>query len=790
MVEPRPRARHDLEAVSAVSAAGASEHLLFDPERGEGFALGALEWAIWRLCDGSRSVERIREEVASELGRPLAVEDLVSFLHQLERQGLLVASGPAGSDAGRELPVRRGTIGRVLSLPLRLVLRLLLVVPGDLVARFLEHLRSFAQPRRWVIARPDRALYWLYRRLRWVFSGGFVALAMVVIVTGSVVAVLRWEAFWGSNWMIWQAENLLRLALVGVLCVHVPHQLAHGLVCIHFHGRVRECGIRLILNVLPSFYCDVADARWITDKGRRLWVIVAGLFYQLLAFAVGIIGWTLTRPLQSANAFWATVAATAFWGLVLNANPVIKRDMYYLITGWLETPQLRERSRELLKAWVRWRVPPEALSGRRRLGFAGYALASNLVGVVAVTLAGLFWVRLAGAYHEKAGMGLLAVSAIFLQSRIASAVAVSRRSLGVHVHTALKAVLWIVAAAALIVVLLLPYPYEASGEVTLLPGQRFEIRSEVEGRVAAVLVEEGEWVEEGQQVVRLVDRVYDRNLNAAQAQLEGARARLRLLLAGSTVEEVLKARKQVETAQAKYEWSRARAERHKGLYEKGVISSQELENAIQVNAIDLKELEEKQAQLAIVRRSAREEAVSGLEAEIRSLEVVVGGYRRDVEETILVSPISGRVVTPRVKELAGSYVKPGQTELVIEVEDTRVIRAEVHVQQEDIAGVELGCPVRVVVWAYPDLTFQGEVVAIAPVATETSDAALGEAHLTVGGSQDLAVRVTTEIPNPDGALKSEMSGYGKIATGHRQVWDVLLRPLIRWFQVEVWSWIP
>mgnify|MGYP001107038765 CR=1 FL=1 len=122
--------------------------------------------------------------------------------------------------------------------------------------------------------------------------------------------------------------------------------------------------------------------------------------------------------------------------------------------------------------------------------------------------------------------------------------------------------------------------------------------------------------------------------------------------------------------------------------------------------------------------------------------------------------------------------------------DTRVIRAEVHVQQEDIAGVELGSPVRVVVWAYPDLTFHGEVVAIAPVANETSDAALGEAHLTIGGSQDLAVRVTTEIPNPDGALKSEMSGYGKIATGHRPVWDVLLRPIIRWFQVEVWSWIP
>ncbi len=50
--------------------------------------------------------------------------------------------------------------------------------------------------------------------------------------------------------------------------------------------------------------------------------------------------------------------------------------------------------------------------------------------------------------------------------------------------------------------------------------------------------------------------------------------------------------------------------------------------------------------------------------------------------------------------------------------------------------------------------------------------------------------MTTEIPNQEDLLKSEMTGYAKIAIEDRLVWDVLLRPIYRWFKVEFWSWIP
>ena len=67
---------------------------------------------------------------------------------------------------------------------------------------------------------------------------------------------------------------------------------------------------------------------------------------------------------------------------------------------------------------------------------------------------------------------------------------------------------------------------------------------------------------------------------------------------------------------------------------------------------------------------------------------------------------------------------------------------------------------------------------------------IGGPGLTVADTTSKTVRIITEIPNHKGQLKSEMTGYAKVETGYRPVWDVLLRPIIRWFKVEVWSWIP
>ncbi|OLE67765.1 MAG: hypothetical protein AUG09_00835 [Acidobacteria bacterium 13_1_20CM_2_68_7] len=358
----------------------------------------------------------------------------------------------------------------------------------------------------------------------------------------------------------------------------------------------------------------------------------------------------------------------------------------------------------------------------------------------------------------------------------------------------LRAGLAIAATAAMFI----PYPYHTGGSFRFLPASRVEVRSEVEGLVDKVLVHEGEWVKAGQPIARLSGRTQERNLKSSQAKLEEARAQLQLLKAGPKPEEIERARADVSTAETSLAWSGPRAERYAELHRQNLVSDQEYENAVRQRDIDTSMLEEAKANLRLVQSGARREQIQALEAEIRSLQALADNSRMDVESATLRSPIAGWVVTPRVEELAGTYLKPGQRDLVVQIEDARTIRAEVEVPEEEVMSVSLGAGVEVAPWAFHDVSFKGTVVSIAPVAATNSAAASttvqgpsqAASQVAVSASTDRVVRVITEIPNPDGVLKTDMTGYAKIATGDRPVWDVLFRPIIRWLKVRVWYWIP
>ena len=52
------------------------------------------------------------------------------------------------------------------------------------------------------------------------------------------------------------------------------------------------------------------------------------------------------------------------------------------------------------------------------------------------------------------------------------------------------------------------------------------------------------------------------------------------------------------------------------------------------------------------------------------------------------------------------------------------------------------------------------------------------------------VKVIATIDNPNGELKTGMTGYAKIGGTTMPVWKAFSLALRRFFNVQVWSWIP
>ncbi|MBO0798050.1 MAG: hypothetical protein J2P31_04435, partial [Blastocatellia bacterium] len=120
-------------------------------------------------------------------------------------------------------------------------------------------------------------------------------------------------------------------------------EFAHGLTCKQFGGEVHELGF-LLIYFQPAFYCNVSDAWLFPEKSKRLWVGFAGPFFELFIWAIATFLWRLTNADTLINFISLIVMASSGVKTLLNFNPLIKLDGYYMLSDYLEMPNLRRRA--------------------------------------------------------------------------------------------------------------------------------------------------------------------------------------------------------------------------------------------------------------------------------------------------------------------------------------------------------------------------------------------------------------------------------------------------------------
>src|SRR5207247_10940684 len=144
----------------------------------------------------------------------------------------------------------------------------------------------------------------------------------------------------------------LVLAYATMLLVIVAHEFAHGLTCKFYGGSVREIGF-LLLFFQPAFYCNVSDAWLFPEKYKRLWVTFAGAYFEIFLWAMATLVWRVTDTHTIVNYLALVVMATSAIKTLFNLNPLIKLDGYYLLSDWLEVPNLRAKAFRYVRARLR-----------------------------------------------------------------------------------------------------------------------------------------------------------------------------------------------------------------------------------------------------------------------------------------------------------------------------------------------------------------------------------------------------------------------------------------------------
>ncbi len=719
-----------------------------DPASGRFFRFREIEAFIIGRLDGATELENIRAGVREQLGAPLESTALEEFVGRLRRLGLVEGADAPGPESSRGPRRLRGT-------PLYL------------------RLRAFD---------PDRLFGRMLKRCRLFFTPGFLVLSGSVILAAAGLTASHWSEIGRDVHRLYNLPSLA-LAYATMLVVITAHEFAHGLTCKHFGGEVREVGFFLIF-LQPAFYCNVSDAWLFPERSRRLWVTFAGAYFELFLWALATVAWWLTDPSEFVNLLALVVMVTSGIKTLFNLNPLIKLDGYYLLSDYLEVPNLRSRAFGYLADRVRrlWGSATrriQSASAREQRIYLVYGALAWVYSLWLLSAVLIFLGRRLTDRYQAWGLGLFValLGVMFERPLKAGAGQVLGRIAPARtLRPATRRLMRLAALAAVAAALGLGrMELRISGPFVVRPLRNADVRAEVAGIIEAVHADEGQQVGKGQVLATLSGRDYQADERMTRAELDEKRARLALLQAGARPEEIELARTQLAKAEERLQYAAQNLERVKTLLAGELIPRKEFEDARELAALRARERDEARDQLALVMAGSRKQEIEATEAEIGRL-IARRRYLEDQLRLLSVaSPSDGIIATPKLEEKVGQAVKPG--DLIAKVYEMRTVEVEIAVPEQEIAEVAVGRKVVLKARAYPERSFEGTVAAIAPAASEPEDSRL-----------ERTVRVTTRLDNPALLLKPDMTGHAKIDCGERRLIDLAARRLVRFFKVEFWSW--
>jgi putative peptide zinc metalloprotease protein len=546
------------------------------------FRFSPANWALMQLFDGQRSYEKIAELYSGQAGREYSTEEIheladaleaLKFWYKTPQEKNIQLMQKTAEERRKLVKSKKNKFGDLAEITFPAV-------------------------------NPDKFVTWLYNHTSFVYRWWFTLATVIVFSTTAAISIAHWDEigrdtlqFFTFTNKSWYDVFIFYILALFTMCWH---ELAHAHACKHYGGRVPAMGF-LLIYLTPAFYTDTSEGFVVGNRYQRFIIAMAGAFSELYLCAVATPIWWGTPPGSSVhNAAYLMMLMSGIVGLVLNWNPLMKLDGYYMLGEALGIADLKENSTAYVSAWFKrhiWRLPVEVpyVPRRRRFGFAVYALLSGAYSYTVLYILARFVGNVFRNFNpEWSFIPEIATACLIFRSRIRTLVNFMKfvyldKKDRIHAWFGSRQGLGV--AALTLVFLLLPIWRESADARFVLEAVKTAIvRNPVPGTITEILAKEGMSVVPGATLLRLQNP-------SLQSRMAGGKA-------GLAVASV-------------------RAN-------EAVLHYANLGSALQ-----------DREQLAKQERELRSE----------------GGSLQ------LSSPIAGTVLTPRLGDLLGSYIQPG-SELV------------------------------------------------------------------------------------------------------------------------------
>lgn len=479
--------RPDLK-IERIEYQGVAYWVVKEPVGLKYYRLQTEQYEVLFLLNGERSLEEIRDELLRILPTVrLQMSDIQHLITDLHQKGL-VHSNRAGQGAA-----------------------LLKQKKDNTKKKFWQTLKSLLYLRLpgWD---PERTLTFLDPIAGWLFKPIGLILMTLFAISSWIVLGIRFNDFTAQipefqQFFGW--PNMIYL-WVTLACCKICHEFGHGLSCKVYGGECHEMGV-MLLCFSPCLYCDVSDSWTLKNKWKRIMIGAAGMYIEVIISGIAIYLWASTKTglmhHLCLNIFFVTTITT----VIFNANPLMRFDGYYMLSDFLEIPNMRPKADKLMRESFAWYClgiesrPDPFMPETGRFWFVVFAVTANIYRVFVMSAILTFFYTVLKPYDLQSigiTMAVFSFSGIIYSMfqnlyQIISAPRVEPMSRPKIIATCT------VLICVLAVGLTIPIPWHREATFIVEPHDVQHVYTTTPGFLRVLQVREGQTVSEGETLAKL-----------------------------------------------------------------------------------------------------------------------------------------------------------------------------------------------------------------------------------------------------------------------------------------------
>ncbi len=181
--------------------------------------------------------------------------------------------------------------------------------------------------------KPERFLKATWPYVAPLFSKGFHALMMVVLLIAIMMILPRVDEFLASFMNIFTMEGAI-LSFIILTGIKIIHEFAHAFTATKHGVPVPHMGAAFIV-LYPILYTEATGAWRLKDKCARIDIGMAGVKFELYLAAIALIAWHFQDPGLGQMICFTIVMISLFGSLLINLNPLMRFDGYYVLSDYV-----------------------------------------------------------------------------------------------------------------------------------------------------------------------------------------------------------------------------------------------------------------------------------------------------------------------------------------------------------------------------------------------------------------------------------------------------------------------